>query len=219
MTICRLQCIKIKPPDFHITHSVQPVGLFMWNRSRRNQVFYPLTLKLAYQITIRSLRHMNNTVNSAFKVINQPVQRLKKKNDQVASRRKKLAITCPNRTVGLTFRSVRITKQKKSCLVSTSFFVWLLVGYLQQNQQAVHCNYLLGPRGFALGSTVQSLTKGIWIWARIHPRDANKYLILLDTEGLGDVKKVRLMNGVFSSVNSYGQKQLISYFQLWLCIK
>ena len=45
--------------------------------------------------------------------------------------------------------------------------------------------------GFSLGSTTEAHTKGIWIWVREHPIDSdNKCLVLLDTEGLGDVKKV-----------------------------
>ena len=44
--------------------------------------------------------------------------------------------------------------------------------------------------GFALGSTIQSKTKGIWIWVCEHPRRSDKYLVLLDTEGLGDAEKV-----------------------------
>ena len=44
--------------------------------------------------------------------------------------------------------------------------------------------------GFALGSTIQSKTKGVWIWAMEHPTDSDSYLVLLDTEGLGDAEKV-----------------------------
>ncbi|XP_032835690.2 guanylate-binding protein 2-like isoform X1 [Petromyzon marinus] len=43
--------------------------------------------------------------------------------------------------------------------------------------------------GFSLGNTVQSHTKGIWVWPVCHPRDEKKCLLLLDTEGLGDVEK------------------------------
>uniref|UniRef100_UPI00358F9768 guanylate-binding protein 2-like n=1 Tax=Myxine glutinosa TaxID=7769 RepID=UPI00358F9768 len=51
-------------------------------------------------------------------------------------------------------------------------------------------NLLAGHKtGFALGHTVQSHTKGIWAWAFPHPSDQRKYLLLLDTEGLGDVEK------------------------------
>ncbi|XP_052790073.1 guanylate-binding protein 3-like [Mya arenaria] len=44
-------------------------------------------------------------------------------------------------------------------------------------------------KGFALGSTIQSKTKGIWVWCKRHPRIADTILVLLDTEGLGDVRK------------------------------
>ena len=44
--------------------------------------------------------------------------------------------------------------------------------------------------GFSLGGTIESKTKGIWIWARVHPIYKDRYLLLLDTEGLGDVYKV-----------------------------
>ncbi|XP_074216293.1 guanylate-binding protein 6-like, partial [Camelus bactrianus] len=49
-------------------------------------------------------------------------------------------------------------------------------------------NRLAGQNhGFPLGSTVQSETKGIWMWCVPHPHKPNHTLILLDTEGLGDV--------------------------------
>ncbi|KAM9000552.1 guanylate-binding protein 1-like [Sarcophilus harrisii] len=51
-------------------------------------------------------------------------------------------------------------------------------------------NKLAGRRtGFSLGSTVQSHTKGIWMWCVPHPTKPNHTLVLLDTEGLGDVEK------------------------------
>ncbi|XP_029108666.1 guanylate-binding protein 1-like [Scleropages formosus] len=51
-------------------------------------------------------------------------------------------------------------------------------------------NRLAGKRtGFSLGSTVQSNTKGIWMWCVPHPRREGQTLVLLDTEGLGDVEK------------------------------
>ncbi|XP_061094350.1 guanylate-binding protein 1-like isoform X1 [Conger conger] len=51
-------------------------------------------------------------------------------------------------------------------------------------------NKLAGKKhGFALGATVQSKTKGIWMWALPHPTRAGHALVLLDTEGLGDVEK------------------------------
>ncbi|XP_040607609.1 guanylate-binding protein 4 [Mesocricetus auratus] len=51
-------------------------------------------------------------------------------------------------------------------------------------------NKLAGKKtGFSLGSTVQSHTKGIWMWCVPHPMKAGHTLVLLDTEGLGDVEK------------------------------
>ncbi|KAM6106981.1 guanylate-binding protein 1-like [Phoenicopterus ruber ruber] len=44
-------------------------------------------------------------------------------------------------------------------------------------------------RGFSLGSSVQSHTKGIWMWCVPHPCQPGHTLVLLDTEGLGDVQK------------------------------
>ncbi|CAI5781041.1 guanylate-binding protein 1-like [Podarcis lilfordi] len=43
--------------------------------------------------------------------------------------------------------------------------------------------------GFPLGSTVQSKTKGIWMWCVPYPGRPGQTLVLLDTEGLGDVEK------------------------------
>ncbi|KAB0358052.1 hypothetical protein FD754_002208, partial [Muntiacus muntjak] len=51
-------------------------------------------------------------------------------------------------------------------------------------------NKLAGKKkGFSLGSTVQSHTKGIWMWCMPHPEKPDHALVLLDTEGLGDVEK------------------------------
>ncbi|XP_062409715.1 guanylate-binding protein 1-like isoform X2 [Sardina pilchardus] len=51
-------------------------------------------------------------------------------------------------------------------------------------------NRLAGQQsGFALGSTIESKTKGIWMWCVPHPIKQGHTLVLLDTEGLGDVDK------------------------------
>ncbi|XP_030769632.1 guanylate-binding protein 3 isoform X1 [Rhinopithecus roxellana] len=51
-------------------------------------------------------------------------------------------------------------------------------------------NKLAGKNmGFSMGSTVESHTKGIWMWSVPHPKKPEHTLVLLDTEGLGDVKK------------------------------
>ncbi|XP_003478969.2 guanylate-binding protein 3 isoform X1 [Cavia porcellus] len=51
-------------------------------------------------------------------------------------------------------------------------------------------NRLAGQNhGFNLGTTVRSETKGIWMWCVPHPQKPKFTLVLLDTEGLGDVEK------------------------------
>nr|XP_055045670.1 guanylate-binding protein 1-like isoform X2 [Misgurnus anguillicaudatus] len=51
-------------------------------------------------------------------------------------------------------------------------------------------NRLAGKQtGFELGSTIESKTKGIWMWCVPHPSKKETTLVLLDTEGLGDVDK------------------------------
>ncbi|CAI5781045.1 guanylate-binding protein 1-like [Podarcis lilfordi] len=56
-------------------------------------------------------------------------------------------------------------------------------------------NRLAGKRkGFCLGTTVEALTKGIWMWCLPHPYRSDLSLVLLDTEGLGDVQKGNTQN-------------------------
>ncbi|XP_026105134.1 guanylate-binding protein 1-like isoform X2 [Carassius auratus] len=51
-------------------------------------------------------------------------------------------------------------------------------------------NRLAGQQsGFDLGNTIESKTKGIWMWCVPHPYKEGHTLVLLDTEGLGDVAK------------------------------
>uniref|UniRef100_A0A7N5JA30 GB1/RHD3-type G domain-containing protein n=1 Tax=Ailuropoda melanoleuca TaxID=9646 RepID=A0A7N5JA30_AILME len=56
-------------------------------------------------------------------------------------------------------------------------------------------NCLAGQNhGFVLGSTVRSETKGIWMWCVPHPSKLNHTLVLLDTEGLGNIERIDLKN-------------------------
>ncbi|XP_007427329.1 guanylate-binding protein 1-like [Python bivittatus] len=56
-------------------------------------------------------------------------------------------------------------------------------------------NKLAGKNsGFSLGSTVQANTKGIWMWCIPYPERPHQTLVLLDTEGLGDVQKGNSQN-------------------------
>ncbi|XP_012998587.1 guanylate-binding protein 3-like isoform X1 [Cavia porcellus] len=73
--------------------------------------------------------------------------------------------------------------------ISQPVVVVAIVG-LYRTGKSYLMNRLAGQNhGFALGSTVQSKTKGIWMWCVPHPTKPNHTLILLDTEGLGDVEK------------------------------
>ncbi|XP_061267322.1 guanylate-binding protein 4-like isoform X5 [Bos javanicus] len=61
---------------------------------------------------------------------------------------------------------------------------------LYQTGKSYLMNRLAGQNhGFRLGSTVRSETKGIWMWCVPHPSKENHTLVLLDTEGLGNVEK------------------------------
>ncbi|KAL3866794.1 hypothetical protein ACJMK2_044062, partial [Sinanodonta woodiana] len=51
--------------------------------------------------------------------------------------------------------------------------------------------------GFPLGSTIESATKGLWVWCLMHPKEKGKVMLLLDTEGLGDIKKGNLDHDVW----------------------
>ncbi|XP_026308657.1 guanylate-binding protein 6-like [Piliocolobus tephrosceles] len=75
--------------------------------------------------------------------------------------------------------------------ISQPVVVVAIVG-LYRTGKSYLMNRLAGENhGFPLGSTVQSETKGIWMWCVPHPSKRNHTLVLLDTEGLGDVGKVR----------------------------
>ncbi|KAM5153062.1 guanylate-binding protein 1-like [Mantella aurantiaca] len=59
-------------------------------------------------------------------------------------------------------------------------------------------NKLAGEqKGFNLGATIQAETKGIWMWCVPHPKKKNQALVLLDTEGLGDVEKGDTKNDIW----------------------
>ncbi|XP_062843558.1 guanylate-binding protein 1-like [Trichomycterus rosablanca] len=73
--------------------------------------------------------------------------------------------------------------------ISQPVVVVSIVG-LYRTGKSYLMNRLAGKeRGFALGSTIESKTKGIWMWCVPHPANPNHTLVLLDTEGLGDIDK------------------------------
>ncbi|XP_040589479.1 guanylate-binding protein 6 [Mesocricetus auratus] len=73
--------------------------------------------------------------------------------------------------------------------ISQPVVVVAIVG-LYRTGKSYLMNRLAGQNhGFPLGSTVQSETKGIWMCCVPHPTKPKHTLVLLDTEGLGDVEK------------------------------
>ncbi|XP_045193052.2 guanylate-binding protein 1-like [Mercenaria mercenaria] len=100
--------------------------------------------------------------------------------------------------------------QEPTCLISTSEdgklqveqgplkqigqidapLVAVAIAGLYRTGKSYLLNRLAGSSsGFPLGKTIESKTKGIWVWCREHPKKPNTVLLLLDTEGLGDVEK------------------------------
>lgn len=56
-------------------------------------------------------------------------------------------------------------------------------------------NHLAGQNhGFRLGYTIKGETRGIWMSCVPHPSRPDHTLVLLDTEGLGDVQKGNSVN-------------------------
>lgn len=81
--------------------------------------------------------------------------------------------------------------------ISQPVVVVSIVG-LYRTGKSYLMNKLAGAKkGFNLGYNVQAETKGIWMWCVPHPTKPNHTLVLLDTEGLGDVEKGDKKNDIW----------------------
>ncbi|KAM8789917.1 guanylate-binding protein 6-like [Rhynchonycteris naso] len=85
--------------------------------------------------------------------------------------------------------SVNKKALKILCKISQQVVVVAIVGLYRTGKSYLMNCLAREKKGFPLGSTVQSETKGIWMWCVPHPSKPNHTLVLLDTEGLGDVEK------------------------------
>ncbi|XP_050980226.1 guanylate-binding protein 1 isoform X1 [Labeo rohita] len=86
---------------------------------------------------------------------------------------------------------LHVKKEAKDILdgINQPVVVVSVVGLYRTGKSYI-MNRLAGQQsGFALGSTIESKTKGIWMWCVPHPKKEGHTLVLLDTEGLGDVEK------------------------------
>ncbi|XP_067874564.1 guanylate-binding protein 1-like [Heterodontus francisci] len=85
----------------------------------------------------------------------------------------------------------RVNQEAVSILseISQPVVVVAIVGLYRTGKSYLMNRLAQKQRGFSLGSTIQSQTKGIWMWCVPHPLNPNHCLVLLDTEGLGDVEK------------------------------
>ncbi|XP_048020761.1 guanylate-binding protein 1-like isoform X1 [Megalobrama amblycephala] len=84
-----------------------------------------------------------------------------------------------------------VKKQAKDILdgIKEPVVVVSVVGLYRTGKSYI-MNRLAGQQsGFALGNTIESKTKGIWMWCVPHPTKEGHTLVLLDTEGLGDMEK------------------------------
>uniref|UniRef100_A0A8C5Q5D4 GB1/RHD3-type G domain-containing protein n=1 Tax=Leptobrachium leishanense TaxID=445787 RepID=A0A8C5Q5D4_9ANUR len=84
-----------------------------------------------------------------------------------------------------------INKEALQILTSITepLVVVAIVGKYRTGKSYLMNNLAECKKGFPLGSCIQSKTKGIWMWCVPHPLKVGHVLVLLDTEGLGDVEK------------------------------
>lgn len=94
-------------------------------------------------------------------------------------------------------KPLSVNEEAKKILenISQPLVVVSIVG-LYRSGKSYLLNKLLADSGggFSLGHTLSANTKGIWMRCVPHPKRTDHTLILLDTEGVGDVKKASVQN-------------------------
>ncbi|XP_078236446.1 guanylate-binding protein 3 [Pogona vitticeps] len=124
----------------------------------------------------------------------------------------------PGEKLGVNQEALEILRKIKQPVV-----VVAIVG-LYRTGKSYLMNKLAGKEqgGFSLGATIQANTKGIWMWCRPHPLKPDHTLVLLDTEGLGDVEKSNTENDswifalsvLLSSTFVYNSMSTINHYAL-----
>ncbi|XP_073491710.1 guanylate-binding protein 6-like isoform X2 [Aquarana catesbeiana] len=138
-------------------------------------------------ITLEVLHHINER-----KVEEKLRKDLGKDNSPSLTVGSVITMEAPIRLIEHTENDKLVVNQKAINILSKSnqpVVVVAIVGMYRTGKSYL-MNKLAGAQsGFDVGSTVQAQTKGIWMWCVPHPIKANHTLVLLDTEGLGDVEK------------------------------
>ncbi|XP_078506514.1 guanylate-binding protein 1-like [Lissotriton helveticus] len=76
--------------------------------------------------------------------------------------------------------------------------VVVAIGGMYRTGKSYLMNMLSGKKkGFSIGSSIQSHTKGIWMWCVPHPTKPGHTIVLLDSEGIGDLEKVDSKNDLW----------------------
>ncbi|KAL1772146.1 guanylate-binding 4 [Sigmodon hispidus] len=181
------RCYSGSPSVKHEHHEVQRCVSTARNK---NSVYYPANECMYHDHS----PNKSKTEQSSTTTLDQSPQRKARKKTQDEHKNgmaRYPSMEAPICLVENENEELRVNPEAISILetITQPVVVVAIVG-LYRTGKSYLMNRLAGRNhGFPLGSTVQSQTKGIWMWCVPHPTKPNHTLVLLDTEGLGDVEK------------------------------
>ena len=85
-------------------------------------------------------------------------------------------------TEAMTLLEQNSTSRKKLAVI-------VIAGPYRSGKSFLANRFLNRMKGFTIGSTVQSCTRGIWMWNRLVPLSDEVDAVLLDTEGVGSTDR------------------------------